>query len=865
MKRPGRRISIAAAASVALVVLLRAILPVAIERIAAYQSRYALGLPARIDNVDLSLFAGRVVLEGVTIGSAPDDVAPGAAARNPPPIEAATALLHLERMSADLSWTSLAGGRVHFDDLSLEAPAVRLVRGSDGTIDPLAAARPLAPESDEEESEEDEEGSWPIELERFALGAPSVVVVDAASGAKLVEFGLERFALDGIRIEGGGFSMGGIGVDGPVLRVDRRLFDAAPEERDEEATAGTDTAAGAAAGDAPEVGYRIDEIDVDRMAFTWVSEERNLDVAVGLHAKGISAARGETFPLALELEIGDGRVDVDGKIGALPPSFEGKIAWSDLPLRPLVLAAVPDYGVWLRSGQSGGELAVSADLAGASGAPAVRLRGRVAVEGFDAGDPAGEETSAAWSQLEVHLEEVVVPLAGDDDDRQALRAGLTSVRLDSPSILYTRPSPALDALVGGPGNEPSETETAEAPGETDEASPGEAETAEAPGETDQASPGFELAVGSLEVTRGTVRIVDETVKPTAVTEANDLSIVAKDVRFPDRAASGVEVRAAFPKSGTLSIEGDLASADRGDFTIVLRSLALVPVSPYAYAAGGATLDGGQATLTTRARLRGSALQLDNDLVLRRLGVSLRDPDSFRRSFGVPVDLALALLRDPAGDIRISIPVRMDEKGTNVSTAKVIASAIRQALVGAVTAPLKILGGVFAKKDGEAAADVEAIASVAGDAAPAPAAGERIEAIAKLLGERPGMSIELRGRTGAEDVSLLAERILIERVTEGDGLPDLDGTSFFSRRRIAQALRDKAEGKQPQLSEEDRALYDRYVASVEVPKSRLDELARRRAQAVRSLLAAKGVAAERIAIGKRDATQGAGVVPGLALD
>src|SRR5512134_2684242 len=96
-RRWPRRLAIAAGVVAALLLVVRLVLPTAIERGAAWAGPRYLGLPIRIANVDLALLDGRVAIEGLAIGSRadvvlpePEPIAPEAAsAAEPPAAEAA--------------------------------------------------------------------------------------------------------------------------------------------------------------------------------------------------------------------------------------------------------------------------------------------------------------------------------------------------------------------------------------------------------------------------------------------------------------------------------------------------------------------------------------------------------------------------------------------------------------------------------------------------------------------------------------------------------------------------------------------------------------------------------------------------------
>lgn len=952
VKRRRRWPWIFALAVVGLLVALRVALPTIVERGAAYGSRYWLGLPARIDNADFSLLDGRIVLEGVGVGATPDGIEPGAAALDPPAIDAATALLHLDRIALHLSWCELTRGSVHLAELTLEGPSVRVLREEDGNIDPLRHARPLAPVVAEEPAAADEAPSepWPVVIDTFALHTPNVLVVDPPSGDNLLEFSLESFSLDHITARGGDFALGGVGIEGPVLRVRRDLVLArpgasgaaantkaaevvavpAPGEAsvpetaaaspssseappsvaaipgtadvppsaavdpslaaDGAVSASGETAAPVAVTASPPAattpaaapGYRIEKIDIARATFTWVTDAGPLDVAIGLHASGITADQGERFPLDLQLEIAKGHVGLVGEVGILPPSYKGKFSWSGLPFPPLLLASLPELAAWLRSADSTGELTVDADVAGQSGPPSLRLSGRTTVETLAIADPGQKEFALGFKQLEVVMREVVVPLPEEGKPARTTVADLEAVRLLEPKIRYTHPSPALNAILGipapataqavsGTGADKGKPQAAKneaaipkvaAAGQEGKTSAGQSSKGSADTTATSAAPPppVDVSIGLLELSAGDLEVIDTTVQPAATSFVHELFATAKKVHFPDPSAESVSVRAILPKASALTVDGHLAAGNVGEFNLTLQKLDLPVFNSYALAAG-ASLEAGQASLKTKVKLKGATIQVDNDLVLRKLGVSMRDPSSFERSFGMPIDLALALLRDPFGNISLRIPVRVDEKGTSVSMGAIIASALKQALLGAVTAPLKMLGAVFGG-DGDDEGGGFAIApirSVAGSADLASDASARIDGLSRLLADRPTMGLLLRGRTGPEDKPLVAEQMIVERVRAGDGLPDLDGAGFLARRRVSQAFERKGKGADTGLEGEDRELYDRYVASIDIPASRLDALAKQRAEKARVLLLGKGVAAARVSVGDREAEGEAAVV------
>lgn len=806
----------------------RVALPGVIERAVAFVSREYVGLPARIDNVDLGVVEGMVLLEGVTVGPKQDGVKPLDAAWNPPEIPRDTALLHFDRILIRFSWGALLEKTVRLTEVSLDSPVVRLVREADGMIDPLRHAKPAAPPAEEKklEAEADSE-PWRVEVAQFALNTPGVAIVDEKSSDKLLEFSLESFRLDDVGLRGMDVGFGAMGIEGPVLKVQRDFVLA------ESATATSAPAGSAPAGNATTVaGFRIRKIDVERAQFTWLSKEGPLDVQMTLRASGVTAAQGVKFPMDLAVQVLGGNVRLAGDVGVLPPSFHGNITWSDLPFPPLLLAAQPKFAAWLPSAKSGGDVSLDVDLGVGSGPPKLRIAGRSVLRDFQLTEPRGE-VSVGWDELEVVARGIEVPIPDGSKPVGTVRADFDLIRFSSPSLRYTHP----------PGFLKSDEASAVPPG--DSGPPVEVET----------------KVERFEISGGTVEVKDTTTTPAASSSVKNLEVQLRDIRFPDPSVGSVSVRATLPSSSSLAVDGALGAGMAGDFTISLKSLDLPTFSPYAMAAG-ASLDAGEVSLDTKLSLRGAAVQAESDLVLSKFGISLRDPSSFSRQFGMPIDLAIALLSDPQGDIRLKIPVRMDEKGATVPVGTVVASALKAALVGALTTPLKLLGASLGGPGTSAGLAIPPVKSVAGSAELDVGAAGRADSLVKLLAGRPGMGLVLRGRTGPADNPIVAAQILMERTKAGDPLPEVKDAGLLARLSARQILLKRARGEAPRVSAKDEALMDRLVAAVVIPPERMASLAKSRAEKLANMLASRGVDRKKLTIGENEAAGDPGVVISL---
>jgi hypothetical protein len=790
-----------------------------------------------------------VALEDLTVGR--QGGGPAEAAAEPDP---ETALLRLRRVFVDLEWRDLFSRRVHLRELAIEGPALRVERDAEGRIDPLGPPPPseeAAPEpSPPEPSATGPAEPWGFALDRFDLRELELRLVDLATGQTPVEFSLAGFALSDVSVAGPELGLGGIEIQSPALRVDRDFAFAPPTGAP--APAG-ETPAPAEPGGEP-LAYRIERIGIADAAFTLRTDGGPIDVSIRLAAEKVSARSRELFPVDLELGIGAGKLALRGQVGLNPLAYQGRLAYSDLALPPLSVAARPELGEWVRSCRAEGDFAVDFRSARAGDTPAgLRLSGAARIHELLLSDPKGEEVSVGWRELEIAARELFVPLPAEGEAPGPVRVALERVRLVEPDVVYTLPARQLDALLRG-------GEAGPAPAAADEPAPAEEPAATGATEPEPGAPAVELTLDAFELAGGRVHFRDRSVSPPFEARVRDLAIGVEHAGFPDPRAKRVRATGIIPETASFSLDGGLEPAS-GKLRFDLERLALPAFDPYA-AGAGYRLARGEVSLRSEVRVRGSRTQADNRIVLHRLDVSSKDAGDFEKRFGMPLDLALALLRDPQGDIRLEIPVVLDESGARTELATVVAGALRQALVGALSSPLKLVGAVLPEGGGDAS--FAPLAALPGQAGPTPDAEQRLDPLAKLLGSRPALGLRLAGRAGPVDRPLVAERILAERAAAGEDWPEVEGSGFLARRRLVQALEARGRGERAELSAEDEALLARTAAAVEVPPARLRELARERAEAVRDALVAQhGVDAVRLAIEEPAGEGDPGVVIALA--
>jgi hypothetical protein len=785
---PGWKRWLAIAAMLALAV--RVVLPYALETLAESQGSTALGVPLRVGDVDLQLVRGGLALEQLRVGSKhePLDV---------DEVDQTTALLSLARLYARISWPDLLRGRIRLRELELDAPVVHVAREPDGRIAPLPERPAQAPAP--EEPEEPGDTGLPLAIDRLALRGARLGLVDASDpGRELLGFGLEELSAADFALGPDGITLGEIGLRQPRVQVLHELAALDdPTAPRPPPVAAPPPAPPVDAAPAP-VGppFDVKRIAIERAQFSLLMNDSTLDVTMAFSADGVTARRGVTFPARLALELAKGTLEIDGTVGIDPPFFDGSVQFQHLGVPQLLEPLRPGPLKRLRAATASGDLKLRVQPEPADGsAPGLRLSGALDLADLAVHDP-DTETSVAWKALDVDIEGVDVPLGAAAG---APRAALRKLRLVEPAVRVV--VPARPAATDGAAQTPP----------VDAAPP---------------APAPQVSLGALELVGGRVELVDRSVSPEYRAQLRKLGVSARDVRWPEGDVRDLRASLVGPAQAALDLRGGLRRRE-GELDLRLERLALPGLNPYAKSFAGVELASGAFSLQTNARAAGGSWKLRNDLSAHDLSLASGGSTTLP-AVGLPLSSVLALLRDSKGDIRLRVPVELDAGGTRTGLGTILLGALRQALVGVVSSPLKVLG--FAAGAVGAGGDPQpaALACTPGSAELAESEAEKLGPMAALLSERPVLGLVLRGRAGGADGAPVAEQMLRERLEAGTA-PELPDSGFLQRRRLRNALEARARGEDPELEPEDREALERWIGATPVPPERLQELAALRAE------------------------------------
>jgi hypothetical protein len=286
----------------------------------------------------------------------------------------------------------------------------------------------------------------------------------------------------------------------------------------------------------------------------------------------------------------------------------------------------------------------------------------------------------------------------------------------------------------------------------------------------------------------------------------------------------------------------------------LERLPLAQFNPYATAAIGYSVASGAASLTSKVDWGASRYAADNRIVLDRLALGGAQGESlFLQRLGIPLTVALGLMRDLNGRISLGVPVAGDrEKGMRIDLGSIVLEALLRAIVGAVASPLKLLGAVTMAGERIGGFAPTPIPFAPGLAELAADGGARVEELAKALASLPALTVALNGTAGAEDERALREMQVLADLEADQGF--IGAVRNLPERRARNAIREaltaRARGEAGALDAEYHPKLDEWVAPKQVTDARLAELGRARAERVQRLLGEDhAVPASRMAVGE----------------
>lgn len=247
-----------------------------------------------------------------------------------------------------------------------------------------------------------------------------------------------------------------------------------------------------------------------------------------------------------------------------------------------------------------------------------------------------------------------------------------------------------------------------------------------------ASDAFPVRIQRIRLQNGKLDFADLSLLPQFAAKVYELNGVVNGLSSQRDTHSQIELDGRVDEFGLARIRGELNPFALSDNTALhadFRNVDMVPTSPYTAKFAGYKLAEGKISLDLEYTVRNGRLEGNNHIVLDRLtlGERVDSPDALK----LPLELAIAILKDSEGRIDIGLPVSGDVNDPQFSYGALVWKAVGEFIARVVTAPFRALGRLLGIS-GEA---LEAIHFDPGSARLLPPERAKLKQVAQLLASR----------------------------------------------------------------------------------------------------------------------------------
>lgn len=398
-----------------------------------------------------------------------------------------------------------------------------------------------------------------------------------------------------------------------------------------------------------------------------------------------------------------------------------------------------------------------------------------------------------------------------------------------------------------------------------------------------ASPGktagepFPLRVDKIHLENGLLNFADLSMEPQFATKIHQLTGVINGLSSSKDSRTQVQLKGNVDDYGDAAIKGEINPFDPVRFSnihMTFRNVEMTKLTPYSGRFAGRKINSGKLSLDLQYKIKESRLLGDNKIVVDQLtlGEKVESPDAL----DLPLDLAVALLKDSRGRINIGLPVEGDLNDPQFNYGQLIGKALKNFFGKILTSPIRFLGGLLGKEN----EGIEAVAFDPGTAILSPPEREKLQKLSTALKIRPNLSLSVQGRysptvDGDAMKSLSLRRTLAEllgtKLEPGEDPGPLDVSDprlqpllekLFSEKfgkeqlnelkstlSVAASPLSTAKGGPGQETERlTRALFEKLLIRENLSDLELQQLAEARAKAIVSeILRAGGIPAQRLSV------------------
>lgn len=302
---------------------------------------------------------------------------------------------------------------------------------------------------------------------------------------------------------------------------------------------------------------------------------------------------------------------------------------------------------------------------------------------------------------------------------------------------------------------------------------------------------FPMRIRRVRFQNAKLDFTDLSLRPQFGAKIYELSGLITGLSSKADARSQIELDGRVDDYGLARIRGQLnpfVPADNTDVNVVFKNVDMVSASPYSMKFAGYKIAQGKISLDLQYKVRNRQLEGNNQIVLDNLtlGERIDSPDAIK----LPLELALAILKDSNGRIDLGVPVSGNMNDPQFSYGSVVWKAIGNILSKVALSPFRALGNLF----GVSGDKLDAVDFDAGSDTVLPPEREKLRQVAKILASKPQLKLSVPGQysEAADGAALRTQAVRRLVVTKAEiklAPGEQPGPLDIGQRKVRGALRD----------------------------------------------------------------------------
>lgn len=539
---------------------------------------------------------------------------------------------------------------------------------------------------------------------------------------------------------------------------------------------------------------------------------------IALDVKNLGTKAQQAVDVAGSFTLQGGKFESTAKLQLNPlANVEGTYKIAQLPATAAQSFIEPYASVEIAAG----ELAAEGKIT--SNNDAIKIQGTAQIDNFKMLEKSSGNTLLTWSQLK--LSRIIA-------DVKEQKVNIGRMRFEQAFAdfnIFPDGTHTLTRILKTP--EPATPQSAE-----------KIEAAEPSG-------GFSYLIGRIDFENASGRFTDASLPLPFSANVAKINGSISTLDSTSHSPASVKLEGQVSEYGEMVMTGaifPLEPTQKTRMNINFNNIDIAEFSPYSIKFAGREIAKGKMDLDLEYHIDKSQMRGKNNIVLHEfaLGKKVEQPGAV----DLPLDLAVALLKDKDGIIRADLPVQGNVDDPKFDYGKAVRQTIRKLITNVAAAPFRFLAGLVGVGQNK---DLGYVSFFAGRTDLSPAQSEKVKQLGEALIKRPDLQITIPGVYSASfDTAALQEAKFDTNLREllSKGLTDANIGSrkyvstlekLYEEKGLSPTLAELKKSSQNQASDDEnvdqltyvKTIKEKLIGTEAVTQEDLVQLANKRAQIV----------------------------------